>query len=753
MSLTLNKIELFNFRLHKHFVFNPEQDGITAISGHNGSGKSTIVDAFAWALYGTRPPKVTNKMLIKDFVDPKDSEVSVTVEITINKIVYKIVRRIVSASGASDCNVYGKSGTEEYHILAGPAVTSAEAYIKQIMGMDEKGFLTSVLIQQKQVDQIVSASPRERAAVIEKLTGISSITSAIDMSRSETKAYQKAAGLITIKDSETIKKDIIAITTEAKDLKVKIKDEFNLAKKNKELLDLKSKELALDTERFNHSEELTNNKKLLTQEEKMLNEESSRIITDLSKFKRSNNKSLIVSDPNELKDKYDKSLRVYLKLKNKLELIQNDFSNKEKSVKSNSDFINKYSELVDEQSKAVNNLSKINETIDSLIDETQVLNSDKKRTRKALSTISSGDMVCPICKRPISNPEELSNELHSELDIIIKKEKEVKKSLKETNAKKEEVQKLNASYTSDIEKIKDLISIKDTLSNKAKEITDLNSKVIELKSKSEMFGKNYDRAVKQFLHKEDIDNKKKRLTEINEKLGEVNGKLDELNSELSKINSPKKSELTSNKNQLNDMQTKQNNLFVDFNKDKSHYTYLQDRYKDLRTQYDESVKAQKKYNELTGQMKLSAITGTVMSDFKVDRIQFAVPTIEMYASTILSQFTDSKFTQLKLDGKFNASVITSSGQERPIAQLSGGELSAAAIALRLSISMLLNGADKNVIIFDEVLVSMDEIRARKIMETISSVTNSQIIFIAHNSDIDSVADLVVQVGKNDSQEE
>lgn len=66
--------------------------------------------------------------------------------------------------------------------------------------------------------------------------------------------------------------------------------------------------------------------------------------------------------------------------------------------------------------------------------------------------------------------------------------------------------------------------------------------------------------------------------------------------------------------------------------------------------------------------------------------------------------------------------------------------------------MLLNGAGRNVIIFDEVLVSMDEVRARKIMETISEITNSQIIFIAHNSDIDSIADLVIQVGHTDEEE-
>ena len=61
--------------------------------------------------------------------------------------------------------------------------------------------------------------------------------------------------------------------------------------------------------------------------------------------------------------------------------------------------------------------------------------------------------------------------------------------------------------------------------------------------------------------------------------------------------------------------------------------------------------------------------------------------------------------------------------------------------------MLLNSSEKNVIILDEVLVSMDEDRARQIMETISSMSNAQVIFIAHNNDINSVADKTVLVSK------
>ena len=196
MSFTLKSIELKNIRAHEYFLFEPALEGVTAISGDNGAGKSTIVDAFAWCLYGTRPSGVRNKNLIKDGVDPKTKPVSIKAAIVIGGIEYLVERKIITANGAVECNVWGKApGSDEFTVVAGPAVSHVEKFIRNELGMNEKGFLASVLIQQKQVDAIVSASPRERGIVIEELTGISSITEAIRKTNENTRGLQKAASI------------------------------------------------------------------------------------------------------------------------------------------------------------------------------------------------------------------------------------------------------------------------------------------------------------------------------------------------------------------------------------------------------------------------------------------------------------------------------------------------------------------------------------------------------------------------------
>ena len=108
-------------------------------------------------------------------------------------------------------------------------------------------------------------------------------------------------------------------------------------------------------------------------------------------------------------------------------------------------------------------------------------------------------------------------------------------------------------------------------------------------------------------------------------------------------------------------------------------------------------------------------------------------------------YIDNKFTQLILTDKFETFVITENNVKRPVSQLSGGELSAAAIALRLAIALFLNNGQQHLLILDEVLTAMSSDRSQLILETITSLTNAQIILIAHNDGINSFADKVVHL--------
>ena len=161
--------------------------------------------------------------------------------------------------------------------------------------------------------------------------------------------------------------------------------------------------------------------------------------------------------------------------------------------------------------------------------------------------------------------------------------------------------------------------------------------------------------------------------------------------------------------------------------------------------YKRCKEASENYERLHNQITIMNLTNQSLIKFKEQRIKNSIPELTDIASEILARFTDNKFTQLILTDKFETFVVTENNVKRPVSQLSGGELSAAAIALRLAIALFLNNGQQHLLILDEVLTAMSSDRSQLILETITSLTNAQIILIAHNDGINSFADKVVHL--------
>ena len=747
MSMTLKRIELWNIRCHEHLQFIPDFTGITSVSGANGSGKSTIVDAFAWAMYGTKTNGVRNKMLIREGINPKEHLVRVEVEIIINKIEYLIQRTIIGEGGGSDCNVYGRSAGSElaFNHLAGPAISSAESYIKQITNMDEKGFLTAVLIQQKQVDQIVAASPRERGEVIEKLTGIQSISNAITLAKEEAKTLQKAANVITLEDvvslEARIKEEIVNGTTLKQSL-VEIEETISAQRKLvQELEEEYNRELKLNQESKVISNTLDLRKQTLSMQKSQLNNFIS-IVEDY----RKEQKTIVVEDVSKLEESLNAANKLHSLKENKISSLKNEKTRLEVEKVT----LNQELKDVDEDVEKI--LPKLKEEYERALEEKealhnhwQVLKGEENQIKKSLATIDDNITECPVCKSHIDNPEDLRKEIESEIKKIKSQVKDEKDKVKRHQLTLDEL----STKIKHTENLLLLTKRKEEVEDELIKITCELEKLIEENSdaitKLKVINNQYKNALKIASRADEVQRAKLRVKELNVEIANTDDEISLYSEKLSTLNAKTDREIAGIRRKYDDEVKSLNRNEIDYNKKNERLKFLRIHVEDLKKQFFISVEANKRYTELTNSMKRANVASSLMSEFKEDRIKVAIPALEMYASTILSKFTDGKFVTLSLDSKFNASVITDNGSIRPIAQLSGGELSAAAIALRIGISMLLNDGDNNVLVLDEILVSMDETRARHIIETITNITNCQVIFIAHNADIQEIADKTFSV--------
>ena len=734
------KIILYNIRSHTHYEFIPALEGTTAISGTNGAGKSTIVNSFAWSLFGSKAQSLKAKDFIKEGVNPKETHVGVESYFALGNREYKVERKIVSPNGNSTCNIYSRDiNTEDEYILdCGPGVTHSEKFLRRLLGYDEKGFYSSAFVQQKQVDLIISAGPRERGAIIEQMIGVNAITSSLDMARDEFRGLQKALSVIqtgSIEDEElkfqNQKNIVIKFRTDIKNLN----NEIDSLKNEVDEINEQFKEEVEKQEKYNS---LKNEIMMIENNNKHISEQINFFLDIIKKYPENLTysedllKELIENKNNE-EIKYKNSLEALLSAKLELERLDNLFK-----IQINPNVLNDYNNLIENQNRLKNEIS-------NLEFEINYIKSQGKKIQSYLKSLKEGVPECPYCKSPIENVDEEIKEHTLEFNNL--KNEIIDKNKKLDESKLEFTNILNniVILQNDIEKL-------NQQEKKKNEYSNLKSEVIRLQTQEETNKASLNLIIQKLNDLNEVKNKSEDLIKARNSINYLTEKLEEfaqekLNKEIElsligALTSKEYKNLTKKHEELNN---RFNSLQYDkFELDKE-LVVAESEGKILYANLQNCRKAAEEYNNISKQLEIISFSIKTLSDFKDLRIKTAIPSLSSIASEILNKFTNGDFIELKLNEQFETSVITSSGQERSVSVLSGGELSAAAIALRLAIALFLQEGTQSLLILDEVLVSMSEDRQQQILETISSLTSSQIILIAHSQVANSFADKVIDL--------
>lgn len=738
MGLLIKEIHIKNIRSHEDFVFKPHLTGVTSINGVNGSGKSTIVNSFSWCLYGTKFSGQKNKTFIRDGVDAKEKEVSVTSYILVNGDEYKIKRKLLDNKGTCECNVYKKKD-DEYIKEAGPAVSHTERYIRELLGIDEKGFLSSIFIQQKQVDQIISASAKERSIIIEKLTGILALTKSIDLAKEEYKTLQKAANLINVEDdSEVIKK----INTE-KDTINELRNFLNNGKKDydllKEQIEIKNQELEEEDKKQEIKNQLTQEyiqtKSNISNYNKVIDENIKMLENN-----KKNKKVKVLQNEDELKEK-QKELNTNLKTEtDKYNYVKSVLLSLEEKI--NKKIILDLELLIEETTEYIQKLEK---DIEDKTTEKLVLKTEITHNNQLIKALKNNEASCPVCGSPIEEEfqslEDLVEKTKNKKEHFKNIEVEIVSLTSKLNEEKNNLNIYNQNLVFKKEKEESLLLYKE----KEKELKKLEKVIKKIDTELSVVNNHLSEIN---LHKEAISLTKEieqNVIEYTNRLNEEKEKKKQLESKKNELNALDKKSYKVLKDDTLNENKKFNDLKTDLLQKKQQFMYSKEKYENLILDKNRIDKAKLEYDKLMTEVSVYVKMIKLLTEFKKERILNSVPMITDIASDIFMKFTNNDFLKLELNDKFEVIVQTKDNIIRPVGLLSGGELSTAAIALRIAISLFLNNEDQSLLILDEVLVSMDDERTQNILETIAEITNTQLIFIAHNHLINDISDKIVEL--------
>ena len=137
-----------------------------AITGATGSGKSSLLDAMIYALYG-RAPRLRRE--INQLLSRGLDRMKVRLDFQVGKAVYRVVRSSVMAGGnlRTQTVLEEQSGTD-FRSVAGRA-GDVEAAITEAIGLDYDSFIRSVVLPQGEFDLFLNGEPRERQKILHHL--------------------------------------------------------------------------------------------------------------------------------------------------------------------------------------------------------------------------------------------------------------------------------------------------------------------------------------------------------------------------------------------------------------------------------------------------------------------------------------------------------------------------------------------------------------------------------------------------------
>ncbi len=164
----ITSIELGNFLSHSETKLDFE-NGVTVFVGHNGAGKSSMIDALTFALFGKHTRKST-KGLIKRGATQGFSKV----DFTINGTQYQAVRKIDSKGGLV-AKFSKKVNGEIIEIAAGERKQLGESMtheIEKIIVLDFEKLKIASIVQQGELNSIIKAKPKEFKELINAVIGI-----------------------------------------------------------------------------------------------------------------------------------------------------------------------------------------------------------------------------------------------------------------------------------------------------------------------------------------------------------------------------------------------------------------------------------------------------------------------------------------------------------------------------------------------------------------------------------------------------
>jgi exonuclease SbcC len=161
------KIELRNFMAYHQVALDFQGIHLAALTGENGAGKSSLLDAITWALWGKARAKRDD-----DLIRLGQTEMEVEYTFCLNDNLYRIIRkRDASKRGRSDLS-FQVEEVGGWRTLTEGSLRVTQSKINQLLRLDYDTFINSAFLLQGRADEFTTKRPADRKKILGDILGL-----------------------------------------------------------------------------------------------------------------------------------------------------------------------------------------------------------------------------------------------------------------------------------------------------------------------------------------------------------------------------------------------------------------------------------------------------------------------------------------------------------------------------------------------------------------------------------------------------
>ncbi len=793
--MRLSYIELRNYRRFASLKLQLP-DGVIGILGLNGVGKSTIIEAVAWAMFGNveEVVRVGKDSIRRTGASPSES-CYVALEFELDGKQYRLEREM----GGKNLSMRASLRT------AGNVIAEDDKHVRKAMenlvGMDHKSFFTSIFARQKELNALQNVAPGERKKVVLRMLRIDSLDAIITDIRADKRdsssrieGAEKTLLLEDGREKEAVLKERIPslekILKEADEAAREAERAAKAALAECESVKGRRDSLKKDVDAFvSASGEMREKQSALEERRKrekgLLDRmaESDRRLEELPGLEADEREWESVNERKELME-LEKSKS------EKARILQEELTADEKEE---SRRIEELQKIRAEGGSMDQLLAKIEETESAraacqgeradLSGKIGGLRAKAEERRQAAAKDSTRldeiknagkDGICPTCERRLEDSYELlvrkleqssaeAREAEKQaLDSIVNLEGQVRS----LSSKEEALKKRRAAIDKDVAALKHREA---SLESRETELARIRGRIVSRKKALEDVGeirfssqdykllvesfaklkKSHDRFVELKALEKQREHYAKDLIDVRELIQRAKGNVDQLSEILSRLE-PKKVEYESVLRDLDQKMEQLNSAREAHRDSRSAKERAQSDLEKAREDISQIAVVRARIAEDRKTVESLALLEEIVANFKDHLMSRIAPTLADIASRELEAMTGGRYSKVELTDDYEMR-IDDQGTMYPIDRFSGGESDLANLSLRLAISRIIaertGAVPINFLILDEIFGSQDPNRKRSVMTALSRLSGQfrQIILITHIEDVKDSMNYVVRV--------